>query len=64
PMAVWAADRFQPLQELTIEQADQALGLLQRGPGAAEQTPMQQWLAQPSGGIGRVPVARGSGRDK
>ncbi|CAD0332979.1 DEAD/DEAH box helicase [Xanthomonas hortorum pv. cynarae] len=64
PVAVWAADRFQPLQELTAEQAEQALRLLQRGPGAAEQTPMEQWLAQSPGSTARAPVTRGSGRDK
>ncbi|MCE4280813.1 DEAD/DEAH box helicase [Xanthomonas hortorum pv. vitians] len=64
PVAVWAADRFQPLQELTAEHADQALRLLQRGPGAAEQTPMEQWLAQSPGSTARAPVTRGSGRDK
>ncbi|MFA4686208.1 ATP-dependent DNA helicase, partial [Xanthomonas perforans] len=63
PMAVWAADRFQALQELTPEQAEQALRLLQRGPGAAEQSPMERWLAQsPAGGV-PFPVTRGSGRD-
>lgn len=64
PMAVWAADRFQPLQDLSDEQAEQALRLLQRGPGAAEQTPMEQWLAQSPGSTARAPVARGSGRDR
>ncbi|WP_184355817.1 DEAD/DEAH box helicase [Xanthomonas euroxanthea] len=64
PMAVWAADRFQPLQDLSTEQAEQALRLLQRGPGAAEQTPMEQWLAQSPGSTARAPVARGSGRDR
>ncbi|MDV2450026.1 DEAD/DEAH box helicase [Xanthomonas hortorum] len=64
PVAVWAADRFQPLQELTAEQAEQALRLLQRGPGAAEQTPMEQWLAQSPGSTARAPVTRGSGRDR
>ncbi|WP_115553955.1 DEAD/DEAH box helicase [Xanthomonas arboricola] len=64
PMAVWAADRFQPLQDLTAEHTEQALRLLQRGPGAAEPTPMQQWLAQSPGSAARVPVTRGSGRDK
>ncbi|MBB5735605.1 ATP-dependent Lhr-like helicase [Xanthomonas arboricola] len=64
PMAVWVADRFQPLQELSSEQAEQALRLLQRGPGAAEQTPMEQWLAQSPGSTARVPAARGSGRDR
>ncbi|KQQ75479.1 ATP-dependent DNA helicase [Xanthomonas sp. Leaf131] len=64
PMATWTADRFAPLQELSAEQADQALRLLQRGPGAAEQTPMEQWLAQSPGSAGRVPAARGSGRDR
>ncbi|WP_355603616.1 DEAD/DEAH box helicase [Xanthomonas cannabis] len=64
PMAVWAADRFQPLQELTPEQSGQALRLLQRGPGAAEPTPMEQWLAQSPATGARVPVTRGSGRDR
>ncbi|MBB2757260.1 UNVERIFIED_ORG: ATP-dependent Lhr-like helicase [Xanthomonas campestris] len=64
PMAMWAADRFQPLQDLSDEQAEQALRLLQRGPGAAEQTPMEQWLAQSPGSTARAPVARGSGRDR
>ncbi|WP_435012127.1 DEAD/DEAH box helicase [Xanthomonas arboricola] len=64
PMAVWVADRFQPLQDLSDEQAEQALRLLQRGPGAAEQTPMEQWLAQSPGSTARAPVARGSGRDR
>lgn len=64
PMAVWAADRFQPLQDLSTGQGEQALRLLQRGPGAAEQTPMEQWLAQSPGSIARAPVVRGSGRDR
>ncbi|KPN12333.1 hypothetical protein AN652_01215 [Xanthomonas arboricola pv. pruni] len=64
PMAVWAADRFQPLQDLSEEQAEQALRLLQRGPVAAEQTPMERWLTQSPGSTARAPVARGSGRDR
>ncbi|WP_017164606.1 DEAD/DEAH box helicase [Xanthomonas phaseoli] len=63
PMAVWAADRFQALQELTPAQAEQALRLLQRGPGAAEQSPMERWLAQSPASSVAFPVARGSGRD-
>ncbi len=64
PIAVWVADRFQPLQDLSDEQAEQALRLLQRGPGAAEQTPMERWLAQSPGSTAHGPVARGSGRDR
>ncbi|APP74429.1 ATP-dependent DNA helicase [Xanthomonas vesicatoria ATCC 35937] len=64
PMAVWSADRFLPLQELTVEQTDQALRILQRGPGAAEPTPMEQWLAQSPESAARAPITRGSGRDK
>ncbi|WP_184409217.1 DEAD/DEAH box helicase [Xanthomonas sp. 3075] len=64
PMAVWAAERLQPLQELTAEHTEQALQVLQRGPGAAEQTPMEQWLAQSPGSARRVSLNRGSGRDR
>ncbi|MCF8796585.1 DEAD/DEAH box helicase [Xanthomonas campestris] len=64
PMAAWSGDRFQPLQELSHEHGEQALRLLQRGPGAAEQTPLQQWLAQSPGTDARAPLTRGSGRDR
>ncbi|MCC4618795.1 DEAD/DEAH box helicase [Xanthomonas cassavae CFBP 4642] len=64
PMAVWVAERFEPLQELDAEQGAQALTALQRGPGAAEPTPLAQWLAQPPGSVARAPVTRGSGRDR
>ncbi|MCC4604837.1 DEAD/DEAH box helicase [Xanthomonas campestris] len=64
PMAVWVAERFAPLQELDAAQGAQALKVLQRGPGAAEPTPLEQWLAQPPGGVARAPVARAGGRDR
>lgn len=64
PMAAWSGDRFQPLQELSHEHGEQALRLLQRGPGAAEQTPLQQWLAQSPVTDARAPLTRGSGRDR
>ncbi|KFA27685.1 hypothetical protein KWS_0117715 [Xanthomonas vasicola pv. musacearum NCPPB 4384] len=63
PMAVWAADRFQAVQELTPEQAEQALRVLQRGPGTAEQSPMERWLAQSRESAVPAPATRGSGRD-
>ncbi|QJD67977.1 DEAD/DEAH box helicase [Xanthomonas campestris pv. badrii] len=64
PMAVWVAERFAPLQELDAAQGAQALKVLQHGPGAAEPTPLEQWLAQPPGGVARAPVARAGGRDR
>lgn len=64
PVAAWSGDRFQPLQELSHEHGEQALRLLQHGPGAAEQTPLQQWLAQSPVTDARAPLTRGSGRDR
>ncbi|AOS14704.1 hypothetical protein DXO246_02460 [Xanthomonas oryzae pv. oryzae] len=50
PMAVWVADRLQAVQELTPEQAEQALRRLQRGPGAAwgNRRWNAGWLSRPA----------------
>lgn len=63
PMAAWVAERFVPLQELDAEHGALALTWLQRGPGAAVPTPLEQWLAQTPAGRVHAPTRRGSGRD-
>ncbi|MCC4587207.1 DEAD/DEAH box helicase [Xanthomonas sp. NCPPB 1067] len=64
PMAAWVGERFQPLQELTALQGEQAARLLQRGPAAAEPSALEQWLAQSPGTAAGMTLSRGNGRDR